>query len=399
MLMLDILKIALTFGLMVLLLRRKVKIGLVMMISALALAVLYLMQPMDALSASIASLREPIAIKLFLALSLIRILELQLREHGVLKAMTEASRAILKNRKAEAASMPLLIGMLPSVGGAYFSAPMVAESTKDTDLSREDKGFINYWFRHPWECVLPLYPGILLASAISKIELRTFILANLPYAVLIAIGGYWFGLRGIKGEAQTKAALSGSGLWSFAPLVAILLLVMAFHMELQWALLITVIALYVFYGYRPRATWRSIKHGFAPEVLTLIAGVMLFKGIMQGSGAVKNLSAFFIEYNVPMMPTLFFLPLITGLLTGLTVGFVGSTFPLLLSLPNGDAVSAMAFAFAGGFTGVLLSPVHICFVLTREYFNADLFAMYKKMLIPIALVLTGSVAEYLIMTF
>ena len=47
--------------------------------------------------------------------------------------------------------MPMLIGMLPSLGGAYFSAPMVKEATSGIHMSQEEKAFINYWFRHPWE--------------------------------------------------------------------------------------------------------------------------------------------------------------------------------------------------------------------------------------------------------
>ena len=115
-------------------------------------------------------------IKLILALSFIRIFEMILREHAVLTNMMSAVKTIFRNRKIVAASMPLLIGLLPSVGGAYFSAPMVDEATRDTKMSLEEKGFVNYWLRHPWEYILPLYPGILLASAISKIELRDFIL-------------------------------------------------------------------------------------------------------------------------------------------------------------------------------------------------------------------------------
>jgi hypothetical protein len=57
--------------------------------------------------------------------------------------MTEASRSILRRKRAVIVSMPMLIGLLPSLGGAYFSAPMVEASTKGLRMTQEEKGFIN----------------------------------------------------------------------------------------------------------------------------------------------------------------------------------------------------------------------------------------------------------------
>ncbi|NOZ25607.1 MAG: DUF401 family protein [Nitrospirae bacterium] len=97
-----------------------------------------------------------------------------------------------------------------------------------------------------------------------------------------------------------------------------------------------------------------------------------------------------------MMPVLFLLPFLTGVLTGITVGFVGSTFPLIMSLAGSDP-HAFTLAFASGFIGVLLSPVHVCLVLTREYFNADMWGIYKKTLPAAAAVLMVAVLEFLVL--
>jgi hypothetical protein len=124
---------------------------------------------------------------------------------------------------------------------------------------------------------------------------------------------------------------------------------------------------------------------------------MLFKGVMESSGAVEGLSLYFSGTGIPLMPMLFLLPFATGMLTGLTIGFVGSTFPLLVSLAGGSAIGAVSFAFASGFMGVLLSPVHVCLVLTREYFKAEMGGMYRRMLLPTAIVLSVAAAEYFIL--
>ena len=185
--MADLLKIFFIFTLILILLRKKLNIGLVMLTASFVLFVLYRMPLELIVKTCKAALLNSVTINLILALSFIRMFEMILREHDVLAEMMKTVKAIFKNRKIVTVSMPLLIGLMPSVGGAYFSAPMVAETTRDIEMSPEEKGFINYWFRHPWEYILPLYPGILLASAIAKIELYRLITVNLVCALLMLI--------------------------------------------------------------------------------------------------------------------------------------------------------------------------------------------------------------------
>ncbi len=395
--MADLIKISLIFALILILLRKKFNIGLVMIIASCVLFLLYRMSFASVFGTGKDALLNPVTIKLVLALSFIRIFEMILREHAVLAEMMNAVKAIFKNRKIVTVSMPLLIGLMPSIGGAYFSAPMVAETTSDIKISPEEKGFINYWFRHPWECILPLYPGILLASAISKIELYHLITANLIYAALMLITGFMFAMHGMKGSVKTEERFSKKGLWSFVPIFGVLMLVVAFHIELHYALLAVIFILLVFYGYNLKSVLAALKHGFSLDVIILILGVMFFKEAMENSGAVRNLSQFFLKEGIPVSPILFLLPFITGILTGITVGFVGGTFPLIISIAGNASIGAISFAFVSGFLGVLLSPVHICLVLTREYFKADLWGMYKKMIPGCIVIFVAAVIGYLIL--
>jgi integral membrane protein (TIGR00529 family) len=393
----DLLKIFITLTAILVLLRKRLNINYVMLIASFVLFILYWM-PLHVIwkTCKDASLNSA-TIKLILALSFIRIFEMILREHAVLTQMMNAVKAMFRNRKVVTASMPLLIGLLPSVGGAYFSAPMVAEATEDTKMSPEEKGFVNYWLRHPWEYILPLYPGILLASAISKIELHKLITVNLTYALAMLITGFLFGMQGAKGMLKTEEKLSKKGIWSFIPIAAVLLLVVIFHMELHYALIVSVVALFIFYRYSLKTIMSCLKHGFSLDIILLILSVMLFKEAMESSGAVRNVSQFFIQKGIPTLPILFIIPFITGLLTGITIGFVGSTFPLILSIAGNTSVSAISFAFASGYLGVLFSPVHICLVLTREYFRADLWGMYRMIIPAGIIVFCSAVVEYMIL--
>jgi len=406
--MAEIIKIALVLFLILFLIRKKLNIGYVLLIASSALFILYGMDAPGIAATIKKTIFSSIAIKLLLALSLIRVLELILRERNILATMTSTAKTLFRKRRAVIISMPMLIGMLPSLGGAYFSAPMVKEATSGIHMSREEKAFINYWFRHPWEFILPLYPGILLASAVSNIPLYNLIKANMVYAVLLLVTGFLFAMRGIEKDVQKETANNAAGkrslqpvlrkeLASFLPIMAVLLLVFFIHMELHYALLATIIPLFIYYRYSIADIFRVIRYGFALEVLLLIFGIMLFKETLEMSGAVQNLSSFFIQHKIPLLPIICILPFTIGMLTGLTVGFVGSTFPLLINISGGAPLANITLAFAAGFIGVLLSPVHLCLILTKEYFKADMWGMYKRMLPASAVIFAAALIEYTVL--
>lgn len=393
----DILKISLVLLMIVLLLKRRWNIGIVMAISSVALAILYNISPYMFSDAFIKASTDTITIKLIVALTLIRVFENIMRRSGVMQIMMDSFKGMVRDRRVIMASMPAIIGLLPSMGGALFSAPMVEEASKDVDISSEGKAFINYTFRHPWEFILPLYPGIVLASAITDYPLRSLIIANLPYSIALILGGVIWGLRGVnKGDDGLKG-ITINGLLSFLPLTLILTLVMIFHLDLSMSIGVTVICLFIVLKYRFREVIHTIKEGISREIFIIIIGVMTFKAVMESSGAVSNLSHFFSDKGIPFLPVVFMLPFISGLLTGLTVGFVGSTFPIIMGLSAPHHIGIISFAFASGYVGVFLSPVHLCLVLTREYFRASMSGLYNRIIKAGILIIIIALLEYTIL--
>lgn len=399
--MLDLAKIALVFLCILGLLRKKVGIGYVMLISAGALSLLYRMSLSDVIIAARKVVTSSIAVKLLLSLSLIRIFEMVLREEKILIEMLNTITRSFRSRKAVIISMPLLIGMLPSLGGAYFSAPMVEEATKDTGMDSEEKAFINYWFRHPWECILPLYPGIVFASAVSHIPLKRLAIANAVAALALVAAGFIYGMRGVgNSEMCRREPVPGDRLRSwmnFLPIAAVMILVMIAGIELHYALLLVLIPMFIYYRHGSKQVFAALRYGFSWDVIMMIAGIVFFKEIMEMSGAVHNLGSFFVDHGIPLVPIFCLLPFTAGLLTGHTVGFVGSTFPLLISIGDQALLSLVPIAFASGFIGVLLSPVHLCLILTREYFRADLSGIYRKTIPASAIIFAAAIAQYLLM--
>jgi len=112
--------------------------------------------------------------------------------------MLESLMGLIRDQRIIMATAPALIGLLPSVGGALFSAPMVEEVSKGAKITPERKTFINYWFRHLWEYVSPLYPGIVLAAAITNIPFNKLALIQAPLTFITILIGIIYGFKGIK---------------------------------------------------------------------------------------------------------------------------------------------------------------------------------------------------------
>jgi len=386
------------------LLRRKVSMTAVMPIGAGLLALLYLLPLPDLARAAWQGAASPKSLEMTATLALTMVMENLLRTTGMLKRMVTSLSAALPDRRMVMASLPAMIGMLPSPGGAVFSAPMVAEASQGIVASPEQKALINYWYRHIWEYVSPLYPGIILAAGLTGFSTQQLFLAHLPFALTVILAGAWYCFRGIDPQRESPAAPVGrlkpfgTFLLMSSPILISLSLVVAFKVSAVLALSGGVLVLFIAHRYRPLQIIKTLRESLSFKALLLVVGIMIFQEVLRATGALAGISSFFAASGLPVPLLVALIPFIAGIMTGLTVGYVGITFPLLLPLMGGASPSIWleALAFASGFAGVMLSPVHLCFVLTREYFGADTAVVYHRLAIPSLLVLAAAVVPYLI---
>lgn len=394
--MVDLLKTAAVLILIIVLLRRKVSMAAVMPIGAVVLGIIYLTPPLEFLNATAIAIFAPKSLEMTLTLMLTMVMENILRTTGMLKRMVSSLSTAVPDRRFVMAAMPAMIGMLPSPGGAVFSAPMVNEAAGDADVTPEQKALINYWYRHIWEYVSPLYPGIILAAGITGLSTQTLFIVNLPFALSV-IG--WGVLFCFKGVAPQESRPSSPGrkreflafLAMISPIMLALLLVVLFRVNAALSLGGAVLALYGFHRYTPAMILKNLRESVSGKALFLVIGIMIFQEVLRATGALAGVSSFFAASRMPVHLLLFLIPFIAGVMTGLTVGYVGITFPLLLPLMGGSTPSPalVALAFGSGFAGVMLSPVHLCYVLTCEYFQADIAKVYHRLFLPSACVMAA----------
>lgn len=401
--MTDLLIILAVFVLIVALLRLRWNLGWVMLIAAAVLGLLTGVAPLRLGPIALRSLITPDAISLLVGLALIMVLENILRKTGTLQTLVGSLQRLLGDNRAVMALMPAIIGILPSAGGARFSAPMVEESSNGCLMAAERKSFVNYWFRHIWEYVSPLYPGFILAATMAGISMGALFRWQVLFPLTVLSAGAIYGFRGVAPtphpRSQERARDIGRFALSFAPIAAVMVLVIGLGVNIALAMTGVVVVLLAAHRYTPARIVATFRESMSLKTLFMVAGVLVFRGVMEASGVVDTLPGTMKHAGVPVVLILFALPFVVGLITGITVAYVGATFPLILPLIGGVGhpdMPLLAFAFAAGFAGVMFSPVHLCLVLTKDYFKAALSPIYRTMAVPEIAVVLVALAQVLV---
>jgi hypothetical protein len=338
---------------------------------------------------------------------------------GRMRRTIDALEAWLRSPRLLLAGFPALVGLLPMPGGALFSAPLVAAVDKDNRLQPAHKVAINYWFRHIWEYWWPLYPGIILAIKYSGISSALFFLIQMPYTIVSAAAGFFFIMRKVDepeggvslGTLDIRAAVSA--LWPIAILVILSLagsfVLPSVGMTRTLANMVGMVAglvvgLVAVFAGKPAALGRAATM-FAKkntwDMMLLVFGIQVFSAALTcpfngttHATLVTGMRDEFLSMGIPMGLVIALIPFVSGAVTGVAFGFVGASFPIVFALlgtaPALHVVcAATVFAFGCGYVGMLLSPVHICFVVTNEYFKTGLYSSYRYILAPALAVLAA----------
>lgn len=418
--MITFIKVAVVFAVLIYLLRRKMDVGWVMFISAGILGALFGMGPLEICRVAVRASLDPSTLMLIAVLVLVAALEMVMRENGLLALLVTSSKALIKDQRITAAVLPMVVGLLPSAGGARFSAPMVDEVARSLAMSNERKALVNYWFRHIAEYVLPVYSGIILTAEVFEVSTTDLMKTFYPLPLAAVTAGVLWLLRGVRPIASAEAAacvtpeagLDGLDpvprrqetwthlknlLVSMTPIAVAIGLVLWFGLHPMTSMGIVVAALLAIYGYKLQGILKVARRSLSLRVILLVMGVFVFKEMLMASGAVDGLSAFMQDLGVPVIAVVVALPMFVGIATGLNASVVAASFPIIAGLMAAEGVQGVdlqyvAVAFASGASGTMLSPVHLCLILTAEYFGVDLYRMIKAMIAPQSVVLGVALA-------
>lgn len=389
------LKLAFVFGLIILLLSRHWNLGYVLLLGSALLGLLFGLPVSEMLKQGLVAALDPTTLRLVAAVLLITTLGELLREVASMQQLVSSLQELVTDRRVVLASIPALIGLLPMPGGAMLSAPMIEEIGAKLELTAERKTYLNYWFRHVWEYVFPLYPALVLAGGLLGIPLSRLMLAQAPLTLSAIVAGTLVGLRQIGRPEKASTTVEGAGRWhsfqvlafSIWPIALVLILSLGFGLELALSLVAVIVLVAIVHRVKPRPLGEVLQRGLSLRTALLVFSIMIFKQMVEASGAADDLSAALMSWGIAPVVVTVAIPLALGMLTGVVSSMVGIGFPLLLPFISGSEVylNYAVLAFAAGFIGVLLSPVHLCLVLTRDYFHASWAPLYRLLLPSVAL--------------
>jgi hypothetical protein len=211
-----------------------------------------------------------------------------------------------------------------------------------------------------------LYPGVILALELTRVDIWQFIAFQLP-VTLAAVGiGYLLLLRRIpRGITRAYEPAPPAGEARFLALVAPILAVIGAFALIQFAVpgvqrvsryipmaagLCLALAVLQVQRRLPLSAWRKAVVSWRPlQIVLLVVVVRIYAAVIEA-------------------------PLPDGLLP-------------VAALRQELATMVLAYGF--GYMGELLSPVHVCLVFSAEYFQTRLLRALASLVPPVFLVLAG----------
>jgi len=417
--MLNLIGVIIAFIIVIILIRKKFNFGLSLIIGSIIVGVFSLQEiqlidiPKAMIEASFYSFEKnqiyTSTIELAVLMTLIYILAKLMQETGAIKKIIESLRSVF-SKGGILGIIPALYGLMPVPGGALFSAPMIDEEGEKYKLNKNQKNFLNVWFRHIWFPVYPISSAmitlILLTNTYSTeqnlgitIHISFLMLINIPAFIAMIIIGFFYLRKYIKKPQNEvkKTKKDPTGLIYILPPILplffyVLLIDFGFteYRAFLIGIIFSIIILYFLLKIGQSEYIKLIKKSLTINLALAIFGIMIFRQMITVSGSDILIADTIKSLNIPVILMIVLIPLILGLLTGYNLGAIGLSFPLVSvffpsSMDTTTLVGYISLIFISSLVGYLISPIHLCNVLSSDYLKTDTTRMYK-MYVPSAII-------------
>ena len=384
-------------AIIILMLRRHIPIGPCMLTGGLFIWLMKTPELHYLTQAFSETLSLPRTYDIIFALYFVMCLEIELRTSGALAGMVHALQKIFSSNRVTLAVMPAFLGLLPSLGGARFSAPIVEEASKGLGLTNDHQSAINFWFRHIFEFSSPIIPGMIMACNIAGVAYSEFIKHLCWLTVLMFSVGWFVLIRPIKADSikentGTQAAdeQGWQDLWlSLSPVVLTFVLVVFFNMNASVGMGVVTAGLFLVLHFTKREiSLKDVVVGAIDmKMFFNVLCILYFIQILTVTQVLQEIVTAFQSSPLPVPVIIACVSFIIGVLTGMSQGHVAIIMPIIAAMQTGS-LNLAGVAMAFGVAGQMLTPTHMCLVVTVDYFKANFFKTLKPVLIGEVMLLT-----------
>lgn len=384
-------------AIIILMLRRHIPIGPCMLTGGIFIWLMKTPELHYLTQAFTETLSLPRTYDIIFALYFVMCLEIELRTSGALAGMVHALQRIFSSNRVTLAVMPAFLGLLPSLGGARFSAPIVEEASKGLGLTSDHQSAINFWFRHIFEFSSPIIPGMIMACNIAGVAYSEFITHLCWLTVLMFSVGWFVLIRPIKADSIKENAGSQAAdeqgwqdLWlSLSPVVLTFVLVVFFNMNASVGMGVVTAGLFLVLHFTKREV--SLKEvvvgAIDMKMFFNVLCILYFIQILTVTQVLQEIVTAFQSSPLPVPVIIACVSFIIGVLTGMSQGHVAIIMPIIAAMQTGS-LNLAGVAMAFGVAGQMLTPTHMCLVVTVDYFKANFFKTLKPVLIGEVMLLT-----------
>ena len=397
----PLLVFAVSIVLFVVLMYRRVGLGVSLMVAAFLMSLLSL-----GISGTATVLLEtcidPVTLTLVFSSFFIMLLSRLYKETGLINVLTRSLGGFIKNPKVTVSLLPAVIGLLPVAGGALMSAPMVEAEADKLGLDEPKKTYINIWFRH---AILPVYPVsqfLILTAALTGTSIDALIVRQALVVAVMIIVGYFIGLRKIRNikhaDSETKSNLKANlkGLaYSFSPIIITIILAAALNVNIAISTLVGAITLLAITRTKVTTFQKVLKNRAVWEVTLAAFGALLLRNVTLASGASEILGSALTNTNLSEIIVLSAVPAVLGFLLGSPSGAVALSVPILAETVTFIPKNA-SLLYISAYLGYLGAPTHLCLVFTAQYFRSAITKSYKYLIPSIIVSIIAALITYLL---
>lgn len=369
------------FALLFILLLFRVNLALSMLVSSLVLFVFTL--PLDAfLIVLFDVLFDLKTVELTVTVSLITIFGFYYQESGFLDGLVKGLEDLTRDAKYVMMLVPAIFGLLPTLGGALMSAPVVEIEGRRLGVDGGLKNFINLWFRHIGFLVYPIGAMIVLASLLTGVHVFEIIFYLVPAFLVALVLGYFLGVKSVGVNVLWSGGSRdfGSFVGYLSPLLAsiVVAVVVRSPFGTAMAILLGIMIILFSSGFRLfmllSAVWRSRFYTIALASIM----IMFFKTVLDVCGVSGEIA--FLSYGVPRIIVHTLVPFISGFLMGSPTGALAFSLSIILVLNSSLPPQVVSLIYAFTLFGYVVSPLHLCFILSSEYFKVRMVDTYPRLL-------------------
>lgn len=390
-----VLKLAAVILLLLILVNKKMHLGIALLIASIVLLFINGQGLLEFGHALVGMTKDSLTYTMTFTILFISIMGYLMNKYRMLDRMIEHLEQILKSAKATILLAPTIIGLLQVTGGALMSCPVVDKLGDKLNLPNAKRAAINMIFRHGLFFSYPLSPTIILAAQLGGFELFDFIKIQFPVTIAMFLLGYFSLLKGVKDQKPDKISakeyighIKGFIIYSSPIWVSIVTTVITglpVHYTLPIGILVAIIV--NFFDAKRDSQYKInenplvlIIKGINVKMVASVLGILLFKTVV---GSLTELNDFIASMVNGGIPIEIIVIVSVGILSFSMGNFQPSlavVYPLILPVATSYNI-ILRFAYliyAVGFFSYFTSPIHMCQVLTLEYFNTNMKELYKN---------------------